>query len=137
MATTSTDPGRRWGLCQCGVGLGLCTDERGDGLALALGCPTASSPRSPAGKRGPEPQKGDRQRGLKVWAARGDTPWQEEAIGWYGGQKKTMPLFSRTALWYRTGQPPLPIRFVMVRDPEGKLREEVFFATDLQAKVPQ
>lgn len=91
----------------------------------------------PAGKRGPEPQKGDRQRTLKVWAARGDTPWQEEAIGWYGGQKKPMQLFSRTALWYRAGQPPLPIRFVMVRDPEEKLRDEVFFSTDLQASPVQ
>ncbi len=91
----------------------------------------------PAGKRGPQPQKGDRQRTLKVWAARGDTPWQEEAIGWYGGQQKTMRLFSRTALWYRAGQPPLPIRFVMVRDPEEKLRDEVFFSTDLQASPVQ
>lgn len=91
----------------------------------------------PAGKRGPKPQKGDRQQTLKVWAARGDTRWQEEVIDWYGGQKKTMWLFSRTAWWYRAGQPPLPIRFVMVRDPEEKLRDEVFFCTDLQASPVQ
>jgi hypothetical protein len=71
----------------------------------------------PKGKRGAKPQKGDRQRALKVWAAREDTPWQEEAVDWYGGQKKSMKLFSRTALWYRPGQPPLPIRFVITRDP--------------------
>jgi hypothetical protein len=91
----------------------------------------------PKGKRGPKPQKGQRQRRLKEWAARGDTPWQEEEIGWYGGQKKRLWLFSRTALWYRAGQSPLPIRFVLVRDPEGKLRDEVFFCTDLQAASVQ
>ena len=88
-------------------------------------------------KRGPKPQTGGRQRTLKVWAAREDTPWQSEEISWYGGQRKTMQWFSRTALWYRAGQPPLPLRFVLVRDPEGKLRDEVFFCTDLQATPVQ
>jgi hypothetical protein len=72
-----------------------------------------------------------------VWAARGDTLWQGEEIDWYGGQKKTMLTFSRTALWHRPGQAPLPIRFVIVRDPEEKLRDEVFFCTDLQANPVQ
>lgn len=91
----------------------------------------------PAGKRGPKPQKGDRQRTLTQWAARENTPWQEEELSWYGGRSKTLQLFSRTALWYRAGQSPLPIRWVMVRDPEGNLRDEVFFATDPQTDPVQ
>jgi hypothetical protein len=84
----------------------------------------------PKGKRGPKPKKGNRQRKLKTWAARCDTPFVEEDIHWYGGKVKKMLLFSQTALWYTPGWDPVPIRFVIIRDPEGKLRDEVFFCTD-------
>jgi DDE superfamily endonuclease len=36
----------------------------------------------PPGKRGRKPTKGPRQRSLKVWAARSDTPWQETRVDW-------------------------------------------------------
>ena len=51
----------------------------------------------PEGKRGPKPKKGKRQRKLKTWAARSDTPFVEEDIKWYGGKIKKMLLFSQTA----------------------------------------
>lgn len=87
----------------------------------------------PAGKRGPKPKKGKRQRPLKTWANRSDTPWEEHEIPWYGGKLKKMLIFSRTALWYRAGWQPVPIRYLMVRDPEGKLKDEAFFCTDPDA----
>jgi hypothetical protein len=93
--------------------------------------------RQPKGKRGPKPKKGNRQRTLKEWAQRADTPWVKEEIDWYGGEMKTMLLFVHNALWYTPGWDPLPIRFVMVRDPEGKLRDEVFFCTDQEADPVQ
>jgi hypothetical protein len=37
------------------------------------------------GKRGPKPRKGARQRSLKQWASRTDTPWQDVEVNWYGG----------------------------------------------------
>ncbi len=54
-------------------------------------------------------------------------------MDWYGGQRKRLWVFSRTALWYTPGLPPIDIRSVLVCDPEGKLRMEAFFCTDLQA----
>ncbi len=93
--------------------------------------------RQAKGKRGPKPKKGKRQRTLKEWAQRADTPWVKEEIDWYGGEMKTMLLFAHNALWYTPGWDPLPIRFVMVRDPEGKLRDDVFFCTDQQADPVQ
>ena len=45
----------------------------------------------------------------------------------YGGQIKKLWVFSRTALWYTPRWPPVAIRFVIVCDPEGKLRMEAFF----------
>src|SRR5919198_289981 len=85
------------------------------------------------GKRGRKPSKGPRQRSLQGWAARSDTPWETVEVDWYGGQRKALWVFSRTALWYTPSLPPVAIRYVLVGDPEGKLRLEAFFCTDLQA----
>jgi hypothetical protein len=86
----------------------------------------------PSGKRGPKPSQGKRQRRLQDWAARTDTPWEDVEVAWYGGQRKKRWVFSHTALWYTRGLPPVNIRYVLVCDPEGKLRRETFFCTDLQ-----
>ena len=91
----------------------------------------------PPGKRGRKPTKGKRQRSLKVWAARTDTPWQAVTVDWYGGERKEVLVFSRTALWYTPSWAPVPIRFVLVRDPEGKLQDAAFFCTNLQATPAQ
>ena len=91
----------------------------------------------PLGKRGPQPAKGRRQRSLKVWAARSDTPWQAIESDWYGGQRKKLLVFSRTALWYTPGQAPVAIRFVLVREPEGNLAAAAFACTALQVPPVQ
>jgi hypothetical protein len=91
----------------------------------------------PQGKRGPKPTKGKRQRRLQSWAERPDTPWEDVEVDWYGGQRKKLWVFSRTALWYTPCLPPVAIRDVLVADPEGKLRMEAFFCTDLQATPEQ
>jgi hypothetical protein len=91
----------------------------------------------PARKRGRQPTKGARQRSLKVWAARTDTPWESVVVDWYHGEQKTLQVFSRTALWYTSGCAPVAIRFVLVRDPEGRLADAAFFCTDLQATPSQ
>jgi hypothetical protein len=80
----------------------------------------------PPGKRGPKPTKGKRQRSLQGWAARSDTPWEPAEVDWYGGERKQLWVFSRTALWYTPGLPPVALRYVLVADPEGKLRMEAF-----------
>jgi DDE superfamily endonuclease len=91
----------------------------------------------PQGKRGPKPTKGKRQRSLQSWAERSDTPWEDVEVDWYGGQRKKLWVFSRTALWYTPRLPPVAIRYVLVADPEGKLRMEAFFCTELQAMPEQ
>ncbi len=89
------------------------------------------------GKRGRKPTKGPRHRSLKVWAARSDTPWESVVVNWYHGERKPLQVFSRTALWYTSGWAPVAIRFVLVRDPEGRLADAAFFCTDLQATPTQ
>jgi DDE superfamily endonuclease len=90
-----------------------------------------------AGKRGPKPLKGTRQRSLQGWAERSDTPWETAAVDWYGGKRKQLWVFSHTALWYTPRLPPVAIRFVLVCDPARKLRLEAFFCTDLEATPVQ
>jgi hypothetical protein len=58
-------------------------------------------------------------------------------VDWYGGQRKILWGFSHTALWSTPRLPPVAIRYVLVADPEGKLRMEAFFCTDLQATPVQ
>jgi len=104
------------------------------GLASARGCRMASSTRPPLpGTRGPNPLNGKRQRSLQEWAVRSDTPWETVEVHWYGGQRKPLWVFSRTALWETPRQPPDAIRYVLVADPEGTLRMAACCCPDLQA----
>jgi len=77
--------------------------------------------------------KGKRQRSLQGWAERSHTPWETVEVDWYGGQRKQLWGFARTALWYTPGLPPVAIRYGLVADPEGTWRMEAFFCPDLQA----
>jgi hypothetical protein len=40
---------------------------------------------------------------------------------------------SDTAVWYHTGLPAVPIRWVLVKDPTGKLEPQAFLSTDIHA----
>jgi len=91
----------------------------------------------PKGKRGPKPKKGDRQRALKARLTDPATVWQTVTIDWYQGKQRTLEIATGLALWYTPGQDPLPLRWVLVRDPAGKLLPAAFFATDLEATPEQ
>ena len=62
----------------------------------------------PVGKRGPKPVKGKRRWRLQEWAVRSDTPWETIEVAWYGGKRKQLWGFSRTALWSTPRLPPGP-----------------------------
>ena len=40
-------------------------------------------------------------------------------------------------MWYRRGTPPRPVRWVLVRDPEGKRAPQAFFSTDTNLEPTQ
>jgi hypothetical protein len=56
--------------------------------------------------------------------------WQELTLDWYGQGKRTLEISTGTALWYRYGSDPLPIRWVLTRDPSGKHPPKAIFSTD-------
>ena len=90
-----------------------------------------------AGKSGPKPLKGARQLSPKERAADAATLWEEKELNWYGGEKKKMLVYSQTARWQTEGEAPVEIRYVIARDPEGKLRDEFFATTKLDATPEQ
>lgn len=91
----------------------------------------------PASKRGPKPKKGERCPTLQQQLEDASTQWLCHTIDWYGGKRKTIELVSGTHLWYTPGFDPLPIRWVLVRDPEGKFQPTAFLSTDLHAEPLQ
>jgi hypothetical protein len=59
-----------------------------------------------------------------------ETVWQKFTLDWYGQGKRTLEICTDTALWYRYGSAPLPIRWVLTRDPSGKHPPKAIFSTD-------
>lgn len=59
-----------------------------------------------------------------------ETVWQELTVNWYGEGKRTLQICTGTALWYRSGYAPLPIRWVLTRDPSGRRPPKAIFSTD-------
>lgn len=84
----------------------------------------------PAGRRGPKPKKGPALAKLATRLDAARTQGTEATIQWYR-QRKTLRLLSATCLWHTPGWPPLPIRWVLVVDPDGRLPTQAFFTTDL------
>jgi hypothetical protein len=60
------------------------------------------------------------------------TVWQRLFVNdWYGQGPRLIELTSATAVWYHTGLPPVPIRWVLVRDPLGKFETRALLCTQL------
>lgn len=66
------------------------------------------------------------------------TQWQLVILpNWYGGKPRVLEIASATAVWYHSGLPPVPIRWVLVRDPLGHLESQAFLCTNLNATPTQ
>lgn len=67
-----------------------------------------------------------------------NTKWKTIIIPqWYGQTNKKMWIHSSTALWYKGGEPIVPIRWVLLKDPEGKIESRALLATDLNMNAQQ
>lgn len=87
----------------------------------------------PKGKRGPKAKKGARQPSLQARLNDPQTHWQSAEIAWYGGEQKRIEFTTGSHLWYTAGCDPLPLRWVLVRDPEGKFEATAFLCTNPDA----
>lgn len=82
---------------------------------------------------------GLRQPTLEARLSDPDTRWTRQTITWYGGKQRAVDWVTGTALWQTPSQPksPLPIRWVLVRDPLGKFKTAAFCCTDLTVSAEQ
>ena len=59
--------------------------------------------------------------------------WRRTRVeDWYGRGERRLDIASGTALWHHPGMQ-VPIRWVLVRDPEGEKEPQAFLCTDLDA----
>jgi hypothetical protein len=91
----------------------------------------AEAPPRVPGKPGRPRIKGERLPSLQQRLSDPATPWQRIRLrAWYGRTRKEVEITSFTAVWYKGGKPPVHGRFVLTRDPDGKLEPRAFLCTD-------
>lgn len=58
-------------------------------------------------------------------------------MAWYGPAEREIEIATGTAVWYHTGRPAVPIRWVLVRDPAGSFDPQALLSTALEASAEQ
>ena len=87
-------------------------------------------PRKP-GTVGRPRTKGKRLPILATVLADPTTLWQRVTVpGWYGEGERVVELHSSTAVWRHSGMPVVPIRWVLLRDPQGRFDPQALLCTD-------
>jgi hypothetical protein len=96
-------------------------------------------PAQPApGKIGRPRKKGQRLPTLENVATDKHTRWKRLKVqDWYGEKKRDIQITSQTAVWFHNGQPPLPIRWVIVRDPKKIFKTQALLCTDVNISAEQ
>jgi hypothetical protein len=114
-------------------------------LRLDAGLYQPASPRRP-GQNGRPRKKGERLPTLEGRLVDRKTQWQSVQISqWYGRTKKSaksvkphlLEIATGTAVWYHSGMPPVPLRWVLIRDPLGELKPMALLCTNRQATPQQ
>jgi len=106
-------------------------------LRLDAGLYAPAPPRDPH-KVGCPPKKGPRLPKLSAVLGDPKTVWQPVTVShWYGQGPTQVELTSDTAVWYHSGKPVVPIRWVLVRDPQGQFETKAFLCTDQAAEPLQ
>jgi hypothetical protein len=133
-ARASAGAGRRWRFCRGGAGPGVCEEPRGHGLAPALGC----RPVSPSGTAVPGQTRSQTHQGEAPTPLAGLGRAPRYPLGDRGSRLVRGPAQTPLGLLAHRAvvHPPLAPRRHPRRAgryPEGKLRMDAFFCTDLAA----
>ncbi len=96
-----------------------------------------SPPRKP-GQIGRPRLKGERLANLSAVAENSATTWTPITVSdWYGRKERTVEVVSQTAVWHSTGLPAVPLRWVLIRDPQEGFATQALLCTDLAAEAEQ
>jgi hypothetical protein len=106
-------------------------------LRLDAGLYEPAPPRSP-GQVGRPRVKGKRLPTLEQVRTNPKTPWQPVSVPrWYSQGEREVEVVTGTCVWYPTGLPVVPIRWVLIRDPKGKFAPQALLCTDLAIEPVQ
>ncbi len=95
-------------------------------------------PARKAGQRGRPPKKGKRLMRLDQMLKDRRRRWQRLRLRrWYQQSDRAVEVLTGTAVWYHSGMPVVPIRWVLVRDPDGTFPPQAFLTTDLAMTAQQ
>ena len=96
------------------------------------------APERKPGQNGRPRKKGKRLPTLEQVLEDTRTSWKKVVIpNWYGEGRREVEIASSTAVWFHSGMPPLPIRWVLIRDPLGKFKSQALLCTDLNEEPEQ
>lgn len=83
------------------------------------------------GKRGRKKTRGAKLFSFKEMIGMPDLGWKEIIVEGYGQKRKRLKYISNVTLWGADGFHPVPIKWVLVVDPEGELDPVPLMCTDL------
>lgn len=87
-------------------------------------------PEKTLGKRGRTSLKGQRLINFKQMLPLENLPWKDVEIVGYSGIKRLARYASATCMWGADGSTPIPIRWILVIDPTGKMDPMPLMSTD-------
>jgi hypothetical protein len=66
------------------------------------------------------------------------TPWRTVTVAtWYGERERRVRITSNTAVWYHSGKPVVPMRWVLIGDPERRFEPQALLAPNQQLTPAQ
>jgi hypothetical protein len=98
----------------------------------------APAPPRRKGQIGRPRRKGRRLPSLQQRVTDRKTKWSKVTVPhWYGAGPRTIQVATGTAVWYRVGLPVVPLRWILIRDPQQQFRPQALLSTDLEVTPGQ
>jgi DDE superfamily endonuclease len=96
------------------------------------------APQPAAKQRGRPRKKGERLPTLQQVLDSTDTLWRSVTLPrWYSQGQRRVQVVSGTGVWYHKGMPVVPLRWVLIRDPDGKFAPQALLCSDLSCDPVQ
>ena len=98
----------------------------------------APAPARQPGQNGRPRKRGERRPKLSERLNDPATVWQPITVSrWYGQTERTVEVATGTAVWSNAGQPTVPIRWVLIRDPQETFDPQALLCTGEEATAEQ
>lgn len=97
------------------------------------------APKGAPGQKGRKRLKGERLPSLSERLKKKTIRWSKVMVPWYGCAgfvERKVQIATGTAVWYHAGIAPVPVRWVLIRDPEKKFEPQALLSTNL-ALLPE